>query len=679
MVYADTDELGTYCIMDLEQWLYDLGVSIEEVVAESNLQAFQYNVEKDPLQDRDKIPSEYVPLTLNELEEKINQFTEESTNNHMRVMNEGPKLRNVNKQVDLVFVVDTTGSMGNAINNVKTYIGALVTSLYQEGITPYVAVVDYTDYRNYPSKSTITLTKKDGGVWAYNKDEAIQLINQLQLKSYGYDETPIDALETARRLNFRSGSTKFMVLITDEGYYVNNRYGISSLNQMAQLLKNGGSSYNNKSIITSVVTSSSLKNTYTTLNNTTDGGHFNIYSNFSPQLKVKDFISTFIQQKQGFSIISGAGLSSITLDAPLAKGGSTDTDDDGLTDSEEVNWSMLTINADEIKYPTLEECMNKKKGYVVSGLNRLDSYVLNHIKQMRVLPILSDPTKKDSDGDGILDKDDYRRLYYDKTKTLIFQSKKLMGKDANGNTAADMLTDDYSKDELMNLHPYFKYQIDEADKPDVLFSEFEDMSTSLFARGEMEDVILDMINHFKDGTGTDYNNDILTENAGEHKTTQEYIEAVKKQVIKELVKNVGNLEALTFYSYRKDQHSIYNYVQNNLTLPKFNTPGDIVGGLTICVNDTWGNYIEVDNYEFDGKYFKGTLRFNIYDHFGLDEPDVLPRKQWWKNYGDLAGFRAWFTLQHYDKFNGEYKPFITRMVIEVPFQGQIVCFEPAVQ
>lgn len=93
------------------------------------------------------------------------------------------------------------------------------------------------------------------------------------------------------------------------------------------------------------------------------------------------------------------------------------------------------------------------------------------------------------------------------------------------------------------------------------------------------------------------------------------------------------------------------------------------------MNDTWGNYVEVDNYSFDGKYFKGTLRFHIYDHFGLDKPDVLPKGM--KNYGDLAGFRAWFTLQHYDLFNGKYRPFITQMNIEIPFEGQVVTIEPA--
>ena len=63
--------------------------------------------------------------------------------------------------------------------------------------------------------------------------------------------------------------------------------------------------------------------------------------------------------------------------------------------------------------------------------------------------------------------------------------------------------------------------------------------------------------------------------------------------------------------------------------------------------------------------FKGTLRVTIFDHFGLDQPDVE------KIYFNLAGFRAWFVLQHSNYFGGIYKPFASIMVIDVPFEGKI--------
>lgn len=85
--------------------------------------------------------------------------------------------------------------------------------------------------------------------------------------------------------------------------------------------------------------------------------------------------------------------------------------------------------------------------------------------------------------------------------------------------------------------------------------------------------------------------------------------------------------------------------------------------MTISVNDLWGTNIYIKEYTFDENGFKGTLVFNLYDHFGLDQPDVE------KFYRILAGFRAWFVLQHYNMYDGKYKPFINLVEIEVPFGG----------
>lgn len=37
--------------------------------------------------------------------------------------------------------------------------------------------------------------------------------------------------------------------------------------------------------------------------------------------------------------------------------------------------------------------------------------------------------------------------------------------------------------------------------------------------------------------------------------------------------------------------------------------------MTISVNDLWGTNIYIKEYTFDENGFKGTLVFNLYDHF----------------------------------------------------------------
>ena len=154
-------------------------------------------------------------------------------------------------------------------------------------------------------------------------------------------------------------------------------------------------------------------------------------------------------------------------------------------------------------------------------------------------------------------------------------------------------------------------------------------------------------------------------------STQKYINDIKGEVIRRLKNNGGNIYDLEFTEEgNQSGKSIYNWAQKNVSYPRFHENSDIIHGLTICVNDTWGNTVEVKDYNFDGEHFSGTLHFCIYDHFGLDQPDVE------KTYVNLAGFRAWYVLQHYDYFNGSFVPFVTLMEFDVPFESDIIMFKP---
>ncbi|MGP4038696.1 DUF3289 family protein [Gracilibacillus sp. D59] len=275
------------------------------------------------------------------------------------------------------------------------------------------------------------------------------------------------------------------------------------------------------------------------------------------------------------------------------------------------------------------------------------------------------PDRKDSDGDGIFDNEDSRPFYSDLSELVIYQSDRPEGYDENGNVANDMKTNDYTGDEIRDISWMFNFQLLESYFPGILFDEFETMSTSLFSMGEMEDVILDMIDHFEEGNGTDYRNQTLTKKAREHETTKAYIEFLKNALVDELEKNGGNLAALQFDKSTKDTNKFYQYIQDNASYPTFSSWDDRLGGLTITVNDTWGNTISVKDFSVDNNHFEGVMHVRLYDHFGLDQPDVE------KMYVNLAGFRAWFVLQHHEDYDGEYKPFITLMEMDIPFEGDL--------
>ncbi|QNF30143.1 DUF3289 family protein [Metabacillus elymi] len=275
------------------------------------------------------------------------------------------------------------------------------------------------------------------------------------------------------------------------------------------------------------------------------------------------------------------------------------------------------------------------------------------------------PDQKDSDGDGIFDNEDSRPLYSDLSNLIIHQSDRPEGHDENGNVANDMKTNDYTGDEMTDISWMFNFQLLESYFPGILFDEFETMSTSIFSTGDMEDVVLDMIDHFEDGTATEYSNQTLTKKASEHETTKDYVEFVKNALVDELKKNGGNLGALQFDKSTKETNEFYNFIQRNASYPTFSTWSDRIGGLTITVNDTWGNTVSVKDFSVENNHFKGVMHVRLYDHFGLDQPDVE------KMYVNLAGFRSWFVLQHYNEYDGEYKPFVTVMEMDIPFEGEL--------
>ena len=314
--------------------------------------------------------------------------------------------------------------------------------------------------------------------------------------------------------------------------------------------------------------------------------------------------------------------------------------------------------------------------FVIDVSGSMSGARISTAKEGKYVLMYSDPLLVDTDSDGIIDSKDDKPWTYNSVKNLlIYQSPRPKGLNADCSVAADMKYGQTTRSDILNINKQFKYQLEEADSENwganTLFSEFEDMSTSLFSTGEMENVIKNMILHFKEGSGSDYSNATLTQEAYKHKSTQKYINDIKGEVIRRLKNNGGNIYDLEFTEEgNQSGKSIYNWAQQNVSYPRFHENSDIIHGLTICVNDTWGNTVEVKDYNFDGEHFSGTLHFCIYDHFGLDQPDVE------KTYVNLAGFRAWYVLQHYDYFNGSFVPFVTLMEFDVPFESDIIMFKP---
>ncbi|MFL5354550.1 DUF3289 family protein [Archangium sp.] len=239
---------------------------------------------------------------------------------------------------------------------------------------------------------------------------------------------------------------------------------------------------------------------------------------------------------------------------------------------------------------------------------------------------------------------------------IVADSKRKPGLNDDGTAANDMRYGDYTQDQIENLS--FMFQVDDftvgLDKVSAktLFDSLRFMSTTLFAKGDLEGNIQRMVDRFESNTGAAYSDAILTSAVREHASTKRFVEQIRKALAGAIKNHNGDISKLT-----------KNLDVKLIGRPVFNTKEDIVSGLTIAINDTWAYKVAITSYELSGKRYKGNFSVTLYDHFGLDQPDVE------KFYKFGAGFRAWFILQHLKRF--AYKPFITEAEMTYSFEGQL--------
>ena len=367
------------------------------------------------------------------------------------------------------------------------------------------------------------------------------------------------------------------------------------------------------------------------------------------------------------------------------------SDNDRLEDNKEIEVSRVSVETKDDKGNTVWKCYH-------------------HMK--------SNPLKDDSDGDGLDDKLDNAPLDSTVHAFVIYETVK-NDADLKAFPADDLKYADLSKDDLLKIEnmtqddfgfeengKFYEYHPDSYKDNWILLAKLTSM-------GDMEDVAKDMINHFMSGSGSDYRNDVLTKNVDKHENTQVYVAAVRSCFETLIKEQNGELEALKYDKERyinesdtkeerilaknktaqdkRNEESLmvaklsgkideFSFLENDdsvLGRISIHNPAkppvydDKLSGLGFCVDSLYGNRIEVSSYEFDGRKYKYTLHFVMYDIFGLDKNDIEQRRIAFMPFGVLAGFRSWYILQHYDKYNKKYKPYISYMEFDRTFEGEI--------
>jgi hypothetical protein len=207
---------------------------------------------------------------------------------------------------------------------------------------------------------------------------------------------------------------------------------------------------------------------------------------------------------------------------------------------------------------------------------------------------------------------------------------------------------------------------------ELLFWDFKETAKLCFTQGDMKNNISKMIDKMRENKGGIYDCDdegkelkaaIINDPA-----TINYCKEINKYLANKLHKYKGNL------NYLKDMQPYFNNEKEldrrekkgkKFTRPIYNSWANRIGGLTIATNDIWSTEVAVTSYKLEGKDYKVEYTVTLWDHFGLDKPDMEKIH----NLVPIANetFICWFILQH---LRG-YKPFITRIQIKCNFEGNI--------
>jgi len=215
--------------------------------------------------DEDGNTSEYYRYTL-----ELHSETIDSAGNWLG--KEIPESKESNK-VDIVFAIDATGSMSDEINNVKNNLAAFSENLIEKGLSIRFGIIEYRDM-TISGEDTI-VHEWNGSHWMTNTEGVVSNLQSISVSGGGdTPETVMDALGYIANnsyMKWRSDAYRFAFVLTDADYKTNNNFGYSSLSQLAAKLAE-------MEIVTSVITSTGYKSTYSNLYTTTGGIFANINS-----------------------------------------------------------------------------------------------------------------------------------------------------------------------------------------------------------------------------------------------------------------------------------------------------------------------------------------------------------------------------------------------------------------
>lgn len=415
-ISATVDELGTYCVVDMEKWFKNiLGIEIPQTVSLlSDADEFHIKAEPDSKfseeESRTSIDSEIVEIDepLDEID-IVSAPTRHAVAAKSSVSASSSEILGLTPvatvtPIDVVFLYQHYGCSERDYVLQRNMIVDVMKKLQEHygKNNVRVSVITFGYFGGYFPKSK---------QWFTDPDELLLALCQ----KYDYTTKFANrggAFNTLiSDVSFRDEASKFVFFVSN-GPTTVDRGDYSQLDACKLLPINYSEITSNfltypnteysKSVAEAIAKSGGKSFTFNSKTSATD-----VYNHIC---------ACAAPPRTEYQAITSTNWSTIKLKGILDPDNGIDTDDDGLTDWEEVDIERIFFSSNgSASLPTLEECMTMSgKSYVKDGVARYygPDFVGPIPYHIYILPLKSDPTEIDTDYDGIEDarEDTYKRL-----------------------------------------------------------------------------------------------------------------------------------------------------------------------------------------------------------------------------------------------------------------------------
>ncbi len=403
-IYAAADGLGTYCVMDMEAWLLNLGVVPGE---------YEEDEDAEPLRDR-SIPVRSADTAAPE-DTRIAQSADAAAATApvrkqksalpvtADTADRGDSVTDgASTPLDLVILFQTNGLLPDTFVSQRNMLISLCTRLFTRFSDARIYLIGYRQNGAQFLKS---------GAFGYCTDAgevrtALNAVTYVQTSEYCNRGAAFTKM--MNEVTFRETAGKFVFQIMNGNTNVGDNY-FSELDACAR------GNINYSEVIPEGFAYVDPAYGQKVANAIARTGGLNLVYGNDTQQTLYDHIANKIAPPQvQFTAVVPTGWKTVTLDDVLSPTNGANSDTDDLTDWQEVDTESGLItwdNTGAVNLPTFRECLNvaRSRGYnVISALagtlsTSIPPYLIDYYYNRKILPIKSDPCNPDTDDDGLLD------------------------------------------------------------------------------------------------------------------------------------------------------------------------------------------------------------------------------------------------------------------------------------